>query len=49
VKLTRRKVIIGGIAAGGLLGVGFWFAGERDRLGSRTMLNIKPGETGLNG
>ena len=34
---------------GGLLGVGFWFARERDRLGSRTLFNVKPDEAGLNG
>jgi isoquinoline 1-oxidoreductase beta subunit len=49
VKLGRRKVIIGGVLAGSLLGIGFWFARERDRLGSRTLLNVKPGEAGLNG
>ena len=48
-KWTRRLAIIGGIAGGGLLGVGFWFARERDRLGSRTLLNVGPGEAGLNG
>ena len=48
-KFTRRKAIIGGIVGGGFLGVGFWFARERDRLGSRTLLNLKPGEAGLNG
>jgi len=42
-------VIIGGIAGGGLLGVGFWFGRERDRLGDRTLLNIKPNEAGLGG
>ena len=31
------------------MGVGFWFAHERDRLGSRTLFNVKPGEAGLNG
>ena len=31
------------------MGVGFWFARERDRLGSRTLFNVKPGEAGLNG
>ena len=41
--------IIGGIAGGGLLGVGFWFARERDRLGDRTLLNIRPNEAGLSG
>lgn len=48
-KWTRRLAIIGGIAGGGFLGVGFWFARERDRLGSRTMFNVGPGEAGLNG
>ena len=48
-KFTRRKAIIGGIVGGGLLGVGFWFARERDRLGSRTLFNVKPDEAGLNG
>jgi isoquinoline 1-oxidoreductase beta subunit len=48
-KFTRRKAIIGGIVGGGLLGVGFWFARERDRLGSRTLFNVKSGEAGLNG
>lgn len=41
--------IIGGIAGGGLLGVGFWFARERDRLGDRTLFNVKPNEAGLSG
>jgi isoquinoline 1-oxidoreductase beta subunit len=49
VKFTRRKAIIGGIVGGGLLGVGFWFARERDRLGSRTLFNVKTGEAGLSG
>ena len=31
------------------MGVGFWFARPRDRLGSRTLFNVKPGEAGLNG
>ena len=48
-KFTRRKAIIGGIVGGGFLGVGFWFARERDRLGSRTLFNVKTGEAGLNG
>ncbi|MDP2333157.1 MAG: molybdopterin-dependent oxidoreductase [Reyranella sp.] len=48
-KFTRRKAIIGGIVGGGLLGVGFWFARERDRLGSRTLFNVKTGEAGLSG
>ena len=41
--------IIGGIAGGGLLGVGFWFARERDRLGDRALFNVKPNEAGLSG
>jgi isoquinoline 1-oxidoreductase beta subunit len=49
VKLTRRKAIIGGIVGGGLLSVGFWFVRERDRLGSRTLFNVKADEAGLNG
>ena len=51
--VTRRLAVIGG-AIGGFLGggaltVGFWLAPERDRLGGRTLFNIKPGEAGLNG
>jgi isoquinoline 1-oxidoreductase beta subunit len=49
VKLTRRKAIIGGMLGGGLLSVGFWFVRERDRLGSRTLFNVKADEAGLNG
>ncbi len=49
VKFTRRKAIIGGIVGGGLLGVGFWFARERDRLGDRRLFNVKADEAGLNG
>jgi isoquinoline 1-oxidoreductase beta subunit len=41
--------IIGGVAGGGLLGVGFWFARERDRLGDRALFNVKPNEAGLSG
>jgi isoquinoline 1-oxidoreductase beta subunit len=41
--------IIGGVAGGGLLGVGFWFARERDRLGDRTLFNVKQNEAGLSG
>ena len=48
VKFTRRKAIIGGIVGGGL-GVGFWFARERDRLGDRRLFNVKADEAGLNG
>ena len=46
-KFTRRKAIIGGIVGAGFVGVGWWFARERDRLGDRKLFNIKPGETGL--
>jgi len=49
VKFTRRKAVIGGIVGGGFLGIGFWFARERDRLGSRALFDLKPGEAGLNG
>ncbi len=48
-KWTRRLAIIGGIAGGGLLGVGFWFVRERDRLGDRALFNVKPNEAGLSG
>lgn len=48
-KLGRRKTIIGGIVGAGFVGVGWWFAHERDRLGDRKLFNIKPGEAGLNG
>ena len=48
-KFTRRKAIIGGVVGGGFLGVGFWFARERDRLGDRTLFNVRPGEAALNG
>ena len=41
--------IIGGVAGGGILGVGFWFARERDRVGERTLFNVKPNEAGLSG
>ena len=47
---TRRRLVIGGgIVGAGLLAVGFWFARERDRLGSRTLFNVKPDQAGLNG
>jgi isoquinoline 1-oxidoreductase beta subunit len=49
VKWTRRKTIIAGVLGAGFLGVGWWFAYERERLGSRTLFNVKPGEAGLNG
>ena len=48
-KFTRRKAIIGGIVGGGILGVGFWFARERDRLGDRRLFNVKTNEAGLSG
>ena len=48
-KLGRRKTIIGCIVGAGFVGVGWWFARERDRLGSGKLFNIKPGEAGLNG
>ncbi len=48
-KWTRRLAIIGGVAGSGLLGVGFWFARERDRLGDRGLFNVKPNEAGLSG
>ena len=48
-KLGRRLAIVGGFAGAGLLGVGFWFARERDRLGHRRLLNVKSNEVGLNG
>jgi isoquinoline 1-oxidoreductase beta subunit len=49
VKLTRRKAVIGGIVGAGFVGVGWWFARARDRLGGRTLFNIKKDEAGLNG
>jgi isoquinoline 1-oxidoreductase beta subunit len=49
VKLTRRKAIVGGIVGAGFVGVGWWFAHERDRLGGRTLFDVKPGQAGLNG
>lgn len=48
-KLTRRKAIVGGVLGAGFVGVGWWFAHERERVGDRTLLNVKPGEAGLNG
>jgi isoquinoline 1-oxidoreductase beta subunit len=49
VKLGRRTAIVGGFLGAGVLGVGFWFARERDRLGHRRLFNLKPGEMGLSG
>jgi len=49
VKFPRRTAIIGGFLGAGLLGVGFWFARERDRLGHRRLFHLKPDEIGLNG
>lgn len=48
-KFPRRTAIIGGFLGAGLLGVGFWFARERDRLGHRRLFHLKPDEIGLNG
>ncbi len=48
-KLTRRKLIIGGTLGTGLLVVGYWFAHERDRLGGRALFPARPGEVALNG
>ena len=48
-KITRRKAIVGGVLGAGFVGVGWWFAHERERLGDRTLLHVKPDEAGLNG
>ena len=45
-KWTRRKTIIAGLLGAGFVGVGWWFAYERDRIGSRTPFNVMPGEMG---
>jgi isoquinoline 1-oxidoreductase subunit beta len=46
---TRRKTIITGILGAGFVGVGWWFGYERDRLGSRSLFNVKQDQAGLNG
>jgi isoquinoline 1-oxidoreductase beta subunit len=48
-RLGRRTAIVGGVLGAGFVGVGWWFAHERDRLGDRSLFNVKPGEAGLNG
>ncbi|HEX2891944.1 xanthine dehydrogenase family protein molybdopterin-binding subunit [Vineibacter terrae] len=48
-RLSRRKLVIGGVLGGGALIVGYWFAHERDRLGDRTLFSTHPGDVGLNG
>lgn len=48
-KFPRRTAIVGGFLAAGVLGVGFWFARERDRLGHRRLFHLKSDEIGLNG
>ncbi|MBX3500143.1 MAG: xanthine dehydrogenase family protein molybdopterin-binding subunit [Alphaproteobacteria bacterium] len=48
-KLTRRKLIVGGTLGGGALVVGWWFAHERDRLGGRDAFRTRQGEVALNG
>ena len=48
-RLTRRKLIIGGTLGTGALVVGWWFAHERDRLGGRDAFKPRDGEVALNG
>ena len=48
-KLTRRKLIVGGALGGGALVVGWWFAHDRDRLGGRDAFRTRHGEVALNG
>ncbi|MBS0517489.1 MAG: xanthine dehydrogenase family protein molybdopterin-binding subunit [Proteobacteria bacterium] len=48
-KLSRRKAIIGGIVGAGFVGVGWWFAQERDRLGDVRLFNVKSDQAALNG
>jgi isoquinoline 1-oxidoreductase beta subunit len=45
----RRRTVIGGIVGAGFVGVGWWFAHERDRLGDRGLFMVGPGQAGLNG
>ncbi|MBL8673758.1 MAG: molybdopterin-dependent oxidoreductase, partial [Rhodospirillales bacterium] len=48
-KLTRRKLVVGGsLGAAGLV-VGYWFARERDRMGDRKLFAPRDGQVALNG
>ncbi len=48
-KFTRRKAVIGAFVGAGFAGVGWWFAHERDRLGSRSLFNVGKDQAALNG